>query len=222
MLVVVVDSATPAVTAALVRVDDAVVEVVAERVTVDGRAHGELLAPEVAEVLSEGGVEPSAVGAVVAGVGPGPFTGLRVGLVTAAALSHALGIPAYGVCSLDALALGQPGRVLAATDARRKELYWAVYDGGLRVAGPDVAKPDLVAEEAAERHVERAIGAGAALYAAVLGLPTAAEPRYPRAAALATLAAERIRDRAPGEPLTPLYLRRPDATVPGGRKPALT
>lgn len=221
VLVVVVDSATAAVTAGLVRVDDAVVEVVAERVTVDGRAHGELLAPEVAEVLWAGGVEPSAVGAVVAGVGPGPFTGLRVGLVTAAALSQALGIPAYGVCSLDALAFGQSGRVLAATDARRKELYWAVYDNGLRVAGPDVAKPDVVKGEATDRHVERAIGAGARLYAEVLGLSVAPEPEYPRTAALAALAAERIRSRAPSEPLTPLYLRRPDATVPGERKPAL-
>jgi tRNA threonylcarbamoyl adenosine modification protein YeaZ len=222
VLVVVVDSATPAVTAGLVRVDDAVVEVVAERVAVDGRAHGELLAPEVAEVLREGGVEPSALGAVVAGVGPGPFTGLRVGLVTAAALSQALGIPAYGVCSLDALAWGQPGRVLAATDARRKELYWAVYADGLRLAGPDVAKPDVVAKEAADRHVDRAIGAGATLYAGMLGLPVDGDPQYPRPVALAALAADRIRAGAPGDPLTPLYLRRPDATVPGERKPALT
>jgi tRNA threonylcarbamoyl adenosine modification protein YeaZ len=222
VLVVVVDSATPAVTAGLVRVDDSTVEVIAERVTVDARAHGELLAPEVAEVLWEGGVEPSAVGAVVAGVGPGPFTGLRVGLVTAAAMSQALGVPAYGVCSLDALAHGQPDRVLAATDARRKELYWAVYDNGLRVAGPDVAKPDVVAREAATRHVDRAVGAGSRLYAGVLAVTVAAGPDYPRTSALAALAAERIRDRAPSEPLTPLYLRRPDAVVPGERKPALT
>src|SRR2546423_15600438 len=109
----VLDSATPAVTAALVRVGPADVAVLAERVAVDARAHGELLAPAVADALREGGVKPGDLAAVVAGVGPGPFTGLRVGLVTAAALAHALAIPAYGVGSLDGLGAGQAGTVLA-------------------------------------------------------------------------------------------------------------
>src|SRR6185312_13975554 len=117
------DSATPAITAAVARVSAGPdVSVLAERVTEDARSHGELLAPSVAAVLSESGHRATDLGAIVAGVGPGPFTGLRVGLVTAAALADTLGIPAYGVCTLDAIgADAGPGRVLVATDARRRE-----------------------------------------------------------------------------------------------------
>jgi tRNA threonylcarbamoyl adenosine modification protein YeaZ len=215
---VVLESATPAVTAALARVDAAGVEVVAERVTVDARAHGELLAPAVHAVLAEGGVKPGALDAVVAGLGPGPFTGLRVGLVTASALSHALRIPAYGVCSLDALGWGQPGRTLAATDARRREIYWAVYSDGRRVEGPAVDTPAAVV---AGHRADRAVGDGAFRYAMEPAMPAPGEPRYPPAAALVALAADRIRAGAPGEPLTPLYLRRPDATLHSGRKSTL-
>jgi tRNA threonylcarbamoyl adenosine modification protein YeaZ len=215
---VVVDTATAAVTAALVRVEAQSVVVLAERVTVDARAHGELLAPAVRAVLAEGGATVRGLGAVVAGVGPGPFTGLRVGLVTAASLSDTLGIPAYGVCTLDALGLeAGAGRVLVATDARRREVYWATYQDGHRLTGPAVNRPaDLDTEG-----VEHAVGDGALTYAEVLGLPVRTQPRYPAAAALVELAAERIRTAAPGEPLTPLYLRRPDAVEPGARKPAL-
>ncbi|GII24209.1 tRNA (adenosine(37)-N6)-threonylcarbamoyltransferase complex dimerization subunit type 1 TsaB [Planosporangium mesophilum] len=215
MLVVVLDSATPAVTAAVaaVRRDD--VEILTLRVSVDARAHGELLAPAIQGVLADAGVKPGELAAVVAGLGPGPFTGLRVGLVTAAALGHSLGIPTYGVCSLDALGWGQPGTVLAATDARRKELYWAVYTDGERITGPAVDRPDEVAARAAAAGARRAVGEGAEKYE--LGL-AADGPRYPVPEALAALAADRVRDRAPGEPLTPLYLRRPDATLPGQQR----
>jgi tRNA threonylcarbamoyl adenosine modification protein YeaZ len=217
VLVMVVDSSTPAVTAALVRVDDSVT-VVAERVTVDGKAHGELLAPQIRAVLAEGGVPPGELAAVVAGTGPGPFTGLRAGMVTAAALGHALGIPVYGVCSLDGIGHGHPGRVLVATDARRKEVYWAVYADGVRVEGPAVDKPAAVA--GAGLAVDAAAGDGAEKYAEVFGLPVL-PPSYPSALALAKLAADRVRAKAPGETLVPLYLRRPDAVAPGERKPAL-
>jgi tRNA threonylcarbamoyl adenosine modification protein YeaZ len=176
-----------------------------------------LLAPAISAGLAEAGFSPTDLGALVAGVGPGPFTGLRVGLVTAAAMSHALGIPTYGVCSLDALAVGQPGRVLVATDARRKEIYWAGYDAGVRFAGPEVARPELVPTDG----FDHAVGDGALRYEAVLGIKVVDEPRYPTAASLAALAAERISAKAPSEPLIPLYLRRPDATLPGTRKPAL-
>nr|WP_205864185.1 tRNA (adenosine(37)-N6)-threonylcarbamoyltransferase complex dimerization subunit type 1 TsaB [Planosporangium mesophilum] len=214
-MVVVLDSATPAVTAAVaaVRRDD--VEILTLRVSVDARAHGELLAPAIQGVLADAGVKPGELAAVVAGLGPGPFTGLRVGLVTAAALGHSLGIPTYGVCSLDALGWGQPGTVLAATDARRKELYWAVYTDGERITGPAVDRPDEVAARAAAAGARRAVGEGAEKYE--LGL-AADGPRYPVPEALAALAADRVRDRAPGEPLTPLYLRRPDATLPGQQR----
>jgi tRNA threonylcarbamoyl adenosine modification protein YeaZ len=104
VLVVVVDTSTPAVTAALVRVRLAGgVELLAQRRTVDARAHGELLAPAVRAVLEEAAATPSDLTAIVAGLGPGPFTGLRVGLMTAAAMGHALAIPTYGVCSLDSI-----------------------------------------------------------------------------------------------------------------------
>lgn len=215
MLVVVVDSATPAVTAAVAALRPDGVEIVAQQVSVDARAHGELLAPGIQTVLAGAGVKPGELAAVVAGLGPGPFTGLRVGLVTAAAFGHSLGIPTYGVCSLDALGWGQPGTVLAATDARRKELYWALYADGERIAGPAVDRPDEVAARAAAAGAQRAVGEGAEKYP--LGLDVGG-PRYPDPAALAALAADRVRGRAPSEPLTPLYLRRPDATLPGQQR----
>ncbi|HET6211583.1 MAG TPA: tRNA (adenosine(37)-N6)-threonylcarbamoyltransferase complex dimerization subunit type 1 TsaB [Micromonosporaceae bacterium] len=221
MLVLVVDSATPAVTAALVEIEQHTVAAVAQRVSVDAQRHGELLAPEVAAVLAEGGARPRNLAAVVAGLGPGPFTGLRVGLVTAAAFGDALGIPTYGVCSLDGLGAATIGRTLVATDARRREIYWGVYDESARVTGPAVDRPADVARQLAALGVSRAVGDGALRYADGLGVPVDAEPRYPSAVALAGLAADRVRDGAPGERLTPVYLRRPDAVEPGARKPVL-
>jgi tRNA threonylcarbamoyl adenosine modification protein YeaZ len=213
--VLVLDTSTPAVTAAVVDVAPGGTTVLAERVTVDGRAHGELLAPQVAAVLDEAGVRPDQLTAIVAGLGPGPFTGLRVGLVTAVAFAHALGLPGYGVCSLDAFAYGTTGRLLVATDARRKEVYWAEYADGIRLAGPEVVAPGEVHTRAT-----LAVGDGAVRYQDVLGLSVDG-PRYPPAGALAALAADRILAGAPGEALVPLYLRRPDAALPGERKPAL-
>lgn len=232
MLVLVVDSSTPAVTAALAEVSADAVRPCAERSVVDARAHGELLAPQVAEVLAAAGVRPTALGAVVAGLGPGPFTGLRVGLVTAASMGQALGIPTYGVCSLDALghaathppagAAPPAAPVLAATDARRREVYWAVYGPtGERLAGPAVDVPAVVADRARELGVGTAVGEGARRYAESLGLPLAAGADHPPPYALAELAAARIRAGAAGDPLTPLYLRRPDAVAATGRKPVL-
>lgn len=224
MLVLVVDSSTPAVTAALVEVSADGVVSRAHRCTVDARAHGELLAPQVDAVLADADARPRDLSAIVAGLGPGPFTGLRVGLVTAATMGQVLGIPTYGVCSLDAIgypaASGEP--VLAASDARRKELYWAVYDGaGQRIVGPEVSTPSVAAARARELGATIAVGDGAHRYAEVLDLPVRVEPRYPDATVLALLAAERIRASASSERLTPLYLRRPDAVAAVGRKPVL-
>lgn len=211
------DSATPAITAAAVEISaDGAVTVLSERVTIDPRAHGELLAPAIHSCLADLGKAPADLAAVVVGVGPGPFTGLRVGLVTAATISDALGIPAYGVCSLDAIGFGSDGRVLVATDARRREVYWAVYDDGHRLAGPDVSKP---ADLDLPPGVVVALGDGARLYADVIGLPVLDEPRFPPPAALAALAAARVLAGAQSDPLTPLYLRRPDAVEPAARKP---
>jgi tRNA threonylcarbamoyl adenosine modification protein YeaZ len=214
VLVVVLDSATPAITAAVAGVTGTV-DVLAERVTVDARAHGELLAPSIDAVLREAGAGPRDLAAVVAGLGPGPFTGLRVGLVTAAALADALDVPGYGVGTLDAMGWATTGRVLVATDARRREVYWAVYEDGARIAGPAVGRPAALPLPPG---VAAAVGDGAVRYAAVLGLPVRDGIRYPPAAGLAALAAARVREKAPGEHLVPLYLRRPDAVEPGAPK----
>ncbi|HYT10855.1 MAG TPA: tRNA (adenosine(37)-N6)-threonylcarbamoyltransferase complex dimerization subunit type 1 TsaB [Mycobacteriales bacterium] len=217
--VLVVDTATPAVTAAVVRVRPGRVEALSVQVAADARRHGELLAPEVADALAAAGLVPGDLAAAVAGLGPGPFTGLRVGLVTAAALADALQIPAYGVCSLDGLALpvAARGRVLAVTDARRREVYWAAYEDGSRIAGPEVSRPADLAGLARKLGVEVATGAGARRYVDVLGLPVTG-PDSPDPVALARLAAWRVLAGAPTEPLTPLYLRRPDAVEPGRPK----
>jgi len=217
VLVLALDTSTPAVTAALAEVTDSRLTGLGERRVVDPRAHGELLAPQVRLLLADAGVRPAELGAIVAGTGPGPFTGLRVGLVTAASMGQALGIPAYGICSLDALGRAAgPGRVLVATDARRREVYFATYLDGKRVTDPDVAKPAEVRVDA-----DRAVGEGAVKYSEVFGLPIDDRVVHPPGEALIALALDKIRAGAPGDPLTPLYLRRPDAVAPGERKPVL-
>ncbi|MFC6086966.1 tRNA (adenosine(37)-N6)-threonylcarbamoyltransferase complex dimerization subunit type 1 TsaB [Sphaerisporangium aureirubrum] len=216
MLVLAFDTATPAVTVALH--DGA--RVLGESTTIDARRHGELLVPAIQRVLREAGVALGDADAIVAGTGPGPYTGLRVGLMTAQALSAVTGVPAYGVCSLDAVAYGsgltEPFLVL--TDARRKEVFWARYTGPrTRVEGPSVCHPEDVPGGLP------VIGAGARMYAAVLGEDRLRDgtPDHPMAASLAALAAERLasgeRDGTLTEP-RPIYLRRPDARVPGPPK----
>jgi tRNA threonylcarbamoyl adenosine modification protein YeaZ len=229
VLVLAFDTATPAVAAAL---HDGTA-VLAESTRVDARRHGELLLPAIDRVLREAGVTRDLLTAIAVGVGPGPYTGLRVGLVTAAALGDALGIPVHGVCTLDGIAhearsCGLTGPFTVATDARRKEVYWAVYDGdGVRVSGPDVDRPAEIAERVAGRP---AVGAGALLNPAVFtdvrrgpdrASPDQDAPGHVSAGALAAYAVERL--AAGGEllPPLPLYLRRPDAQVPVGYKAVL-
>jgi tRNA threonylcarbamoyl adenosine modification protein YeaZ len=77
---------------------------------------------------------------VVVGMGPGPFTGLRVGITFAHSFALAREIPVIGVCSLDAIVVDQ-NEYTVAIDARRKEIYWANYKDGLRISGPSVSKP---------------------------------------------------------------------------------
>jgi tRNA threonylcarbamoyl adenosine modification protein YeaZ len=169
---------------------------------------------------------------VVAGVGPGPFTGLRVGLVTAMAFADALALPTYAVCTLDvlahsaleSLAYESTGNLLVAADARRKEVYWALYSPeGERLHGPEVDRPADVRAwlDARPDPPVAATGAGAELYNDVLGMQWVGSAR-PAVAAIAALAADRVLAGAVSEPLTPLYLRRPDAMEPTARKPVLT
>lgn len=210
MLLLCLDTATPAVAAAVVELGPTGPgRVLAESGQVDARRHGELLAPAVVAVLAGAGIGPDRLGGVAVGLGPGPYTSLRVGVVTAAAMAEALGVPAYGACSLDLLAAGAGGDCVVLTDARRREVYWARYAGGVRVAGPAVAVPAAVPLAAHDRLV----GEGARMYADVLGGP-ASPPWHAPAALLADVVADRVRAGARCEVLAPLYLRRPDAAEP--------
>jgi tRNA threonylcarbamoyl adenosine modification protein YeaZ len=211
MLVLALDTSTAAISAAVVEVGAHDVHTRSSREVVNPRGHGELLTPTIDAVLAEAGATARDLSAVVAGVGPGPYTGLRVGLVTAAALADALDIPAYGVCSLD----GITGAPLVVTDARRKEVYWARYDAdGERIEGPFVDRPDDVPNS------EPANGAGARMYPEVFGEPPERHRvDYPDPGWLVVRARRRIVAGAPSEALTPLYLRHPDAVVPGAPKP---
>ena len=211
MLLLALDTATPAISVALAEVSsDSRARIIAQRVVVDGKAHAERLAPEIEAVLSEGGIKAKDLAAVVAGVGPSPFTGLRVGLMTAATLGSALGIPTYGACTLDALGAATSGRALVATDARRREVYWAIYEDGRRITEPGVDKPAALVPILSKEHVLQGVGEGIQRYADVLGI-AAGEPLYPPLELMVALAAERVQRKEKSETLTPLYLRRPDA-----------
>ena len=199
-MVLAIDTATPAVTAGIVRRGTGL-ELLAERITVDARAHAERLTPNVLAALGDAGLVMADLDAVVVGCGPGPFTGLRVGMATAAAYGHALGIPVYGVCSLDAIGVATSGEVLVVTDARRREIYWARYRDGVRVDGPAVDAPGAVDPGPA-----RAV-AGSPTHAALFGLPVL-DIVAPTAGGL--VAAVDDWEATPG-PLVPWYLRRPDA-----------
>lgn len=200
-LVLAIDTATPAVTAGLVRRDGDRLEVLAERVSVDARAHAERITPNVLAALADAGLKMSELDAVVVGCGPGPFTGLRVGMATAAAYGHALGVPVHGVCSLDAIGGQRSGETLVVTDARRREVYWARYRDGVRIDGPSVDAPADVDPGGA-----RAV-AGSPEHAGLFGLPLC-EPQYPTPAGLVAAVADwSVKPPA----LVPLYLRRPDA-----------
>ena len=198
-VVLAIDTATPAVTAGVVRRGPSGVEVLGERVTVDPRAHAEQLTPNVLGALADAGLSMADLEAVVVGCGPGPFTGLRVGMATAAAYGHALGLPVFGVCSLDAIGVDTAGDALVVTDARRREVYWARYRDGVRVDGPAVNAPaDVPADASAV--------AGSPEHAALFSLP-ALPPTVPTTSGLVRA----VDWDTPPEPLVPLYLRRPDA-----------
>jgi tRNA threonylcarbamoyl adenosine modification protein YeaZ len=227
VLVLAFDTATAAVTVALYEWSPG--ESVRRRGSadsVDQRRHTELLTPAIAEVMAEAGASPTDLSAIAVGVGPGPYTGLRVGLITARAMAESLKVPVHGVCTLDVIAWasGRTEPFTVATDARRKEVYWARYSSFReRVTEPAVAKPaDVLADVLAGRpDGHPVIGEGAALYADTLGVP-GLEPALllPAAGALAELVVARL-SGLPGPellPPEPLYLRRPDAREPGPRK----
>jgi tRNA threonylcarbamoyl adenosine modification protein YeaZ len=205
------DTATPFVSVALHDGEDVVVELRSDR----SMKHGEQLAPLIEQALARAGIGRQDLTAVAVGVGPGPFTGLRVGLVTARTLGYVLDVPVHGVCSLDVLAVEAvetgavtAGEFLVATDARRKEVYVARYDeGGVRLAGPVVDKPAALATD------QPVVGEGGALYPEAF--PHRTGPAAPSAGWLARVVAE---ERAELLDPEPLYLRRPDAVAPGKPK----
>ncbi len=211
MLVLALDTATPTLVAGLARWSpDGATEVLAEWAVPSGNRHAELLTVAVTEVLHDAGLALGEVEAVVTGLGPGPFTGLRVGVVTAAAIGDARGLPVVGVCSLDAV--GSGARTVV-TDARRKEVYWAAYAAdGSRADGPGVARPE-------ELSVAGAV-VGDARFAERLGV--AVTPAEVTTAGLVRAAAPQLADPSSADPLVPLYLRRPDAVPPTSFKPVTT
>jgi tRNA threonylcarbamoyladenosine biosynthesis protein TsaB len=217
VLTLAIDTSTSAIGVAVLRPgSDPVVGV-----EVDARAHTERLAPLVRDTVAASGARPSDLTDIAVGTGPGPFTGLRVGLVTALTMGHALGIPVHGVCSLDALA--EQGfaehddldEVLVATDARRKEVYWARY---ARSAEGAVARTDPAVDRPAELpdavRVLPTVGRGPVLYPDLFPNGLALLDVHPWW--LGQVALRRIAAGAP-MPVEPLYLRRPDALTTSER-----
>ncbi|MDO5627211.1 MAG: tRNA (adenosine(37)-N6)-threonylcarbamoyltransferase complex dimerization subunit type 1 TsaB [Mobilicoccus sp.] len=225
MLMLALDTSTSAVSVALA--DES--GTVATSHIVDARAHGELLAPGMRDVLAAAARAPREVTDVIVGVGPGPFTGLRVGLASGLTFGHVVGAQVRGVCSLDALAHrawlhGVRERVLVATDARRKEVYWATYhldDGGITAEDePAVARATDLPESA---RALPALGRGAVLYSDVLARLDLGrhDSLDVHAADLADLARHRLAAGADLLDPTPLYLRRPDAVPSASVKSVL-
>lgn len=203
------DTASPTVSVALHDGEDVVVELVSDL----AMKHGEQLAPLIEQAMAQAGVVRQDLTAIGVGVGPGPFTGLRVGLVTARTLGFVLEIPVYGVCSLDVLAAeaaaGPGGRAfVVATDARRKEVYLASYDAdGARIDGPVVDKPATLATGLP------VVGEGGTLYPG--HFPDHTGPSRPSAGWLARAVTDELVELVDPEPM---YLRRPDVMAPRPRK----
>ena len=215
MLILAIDTSTSAITVALHDESRAL----AERTHLDARAHTEWLAPLIESCLADADKRPSDLTDVAVGVGPGPFTGLRVGMVTGLTMGHALGVPVHGVCSLDALAAQAAtlveGELLVATDARRKEVYWARYavrPGSVeRLTDPAVDRPGELPDKV---RALPTVGRGPVLYPDLFASPVPVLDV--EASGLARVAVSRILAGEP-MPVEPLYLRRPDALTTAER-----
>lgn len=191
--------------------------VLAHRSEAMARGHQERLAPMAQAVMADAGVAFPDLQRIGATVGPGSFTGLRVGVAFAKGLASALSIPAVGVGSLEALAAEASGLVAAAIDARRDQLYLQVFEDGEALMAPDVLPVGTAAARLAELGMGRAltlVGSGAPLLAEAAPGAQVLTPEGCDARKVARLAATR-----PLTPIRPLYLRAPDAKLPGGRDP---
>lgn len=219
MLVLALDTASPTTSVAVAESAATDFTVLASIDVLDAKRPAEQLAPAIHHAMTEAGTAMADIGLVAVGVGPGPFTGLRAGLVTARVLGDVLAVPVVGVMSLDALAVAAAEHLPAdigdefvvATDARRHEVYWARYRHGARVEGPSVGAPAAV-----DLDGRRVVGRGATLYPDLLGEP-ASDILDPPAWTLALLAIDAL---LRGDPLPPdpMYLRRPDVAEPHARK----
>lgn len=186
-------------------VDPSTGRIVAERSTPDTMRHAEVIGTLLAEVLEAAAVRPIALDGVVVGMGPGPFTGLRVGIAAARTFALGAGLPLLPMVSADAVARqqalsGASDTVIVVTDARRKEVFWSLYELSgsepVRVDGPGLAKPDSLPHTSARR-VDAAEIPAAQLALAAAALVEAGKP----------LASDDA-----------LYLRSPDVTMPSGIK----
>jgi len=204
-------------------------EILTVRADERSRHHDEVLLSLVDEAMEAVGVQRSDLTGIVVGRGPGPFTGLRVGLVVARSIAGVLGIPLHGLSSLDALAHQalvtadvSPVTVGVALDARRREVYHARYrrdeDGTVtRTSEPAV---DLPAEVSAELTAcDLLVGSGTAIYPELL--PATVEMAHVDAGHLILAAAQLAGQGIDLSSTEPMYLREPDAAKPTARKSAL-
>jgi tRNA threonylcarbamoyladenosine biosynthesis protein TsaB len=179
------------------------------------RGHQERLAPMASEALTRARLAPAALDRIAVTVGPGSFTGLRVGLAFAKGLALALDRPCIGIGTLEALALGAgDGFVAACLDARRGRVYLQAFEAGRAVMAPDVLDIEVAAARIAELWnggPARLVGSGAPLIAAVLPAADVEAEAAPDVRLVARLAATRTAGAGP----RPLYLRAPDAKVAG-------
>ncbi len=195
--------------------------IVSRRFQAMSRGHAESLVPMIAEVLAEGGLAVAAVERLAVTVGPGAFTGLRVGLAVARGLALATGRPLVGLTSFEVIAHGIPleerrGRpVVVAVDSRRPELFLQSFGADLQPQGaPVLALPESFAASLPLGPVLIAGDGAGALRAALAGRPDtdfAEGPGLPDAADAAVLAAGL--PWSGGLPPTPFYLRAPDVTL---------
>ena len=219
-LVLGIETATPVTTVALVRCDPSTgaVDVIGERSHIDARRHGEVLPQLIDEAFAEAGLRPSDLGAVFVGVGPGAYTGLRVGIATAQAIGQSLRIPVAGSVTLDAIAFatGREQPFAVVTDARRREVFVARYrdyrspDGDARVISPDALALEL----------------GNLPIVALPDTPlvpghVACEVGGPSAADICRVVTYRQHEGLPPQPVQALYLRHPDVTAATGPKSVL-
>jgi len=186
--------------------------VLSRRVEPMSRGHQERLAPLAQEAMVESGLRFDQLDRIGVTVGPGSFTGLRVGLAFAKGLGAALSIPVVGVGSLEALAEPERGDVLAVLDAKRGQVYLQAFSSGAPVSAPDALPVELAAARVAEFAPDILIGTGAVLLAGLRPGARIVEADTTDPVAVARLAAART-----PVPPRPLYLRAPDAKLPGGK-----